>query len=138
MEAPGREATHPHAGWTMEFGVPELYAFKLQEVLEAESLLLGRITYEVLSEAWPQRDGGFADKMNTMPKHVASTTLRDPEWNATVLEGDVPAAVAELKQDDGGPILVAGSCTLVHTLLTHGLVDELRLMVYPVTIGTGL
>lgn len=138
MEAPGGEPTHPHSGWTMDFGVPELYAFKLQETLDADSLLLGRITYEGFSEAWPQRDGEFADKMNTMPKHVASTTLRDPHWNATVLDGDVPAAVSELKQEDGGPILVAGSCTLVHTLLTRGLVDELRLMVYPVTIGSGL
>ncbi|MDQ2910640.1 MAG: dihydrofolate reductase family protein, partial [Actinomycetota bacterium] len=117
MEAPGGEPTHPHSGWTIDFGVPELYAFKLQEVLEAESLLLGRVTYEGFSEAWPQRDGEFADKMNTMPKHVASTTLRDPQWKATVLEGDVPAAVSELKKEDGGPILVAGSCTLVHALL---------------------
>ncbi len=138
MEAPGGEPTHPHSGWTIDFGVPELYAFKLQEVLEAESLLLGRVTYEGFSEAWPQRDGEFADKMNTMPKHVASTTLRDPQWKATVLEGDVPAAVSELKKEDGGPILVAGSCTLVHALLTRGIVDELRLMVFPVTIGSGL
>ena len=138
MEAPGGEPTHPHAGWTMELGTPELHEFKLQETLEAESLLLGRVTYEGFSAAWPERDGPFADKMNTMPKHVASTTLRDPGWNATVLEGDVPAAVVELKRQDGGPILVAGSGTLVHTLLTHGLVDELRLMVYPVTIGSGL
>ena len=138
MEAPGGEPTHPHSGWTMEFGVPELYEFKLRETLEAESLLLGRVTYQGFSEAWPPREGEFADKMNAMPKHVASTTLRSPGWNATVLEGDVPAAVAELKQGHGGPILVAGSCTLVHTLLTHRLVDELRLMVYPVTIGSGL
>jgi len=138
MEAPGGEPTHPHAGWTMEFGVPELYEFKLKETLEAESLLLGRVTYEGFSAAWPERDGEFADKMNAMPKDVASTTLRDPGWNASVLEGDVPTAVAALKKQNGGPILVAGSCTLVHTLLTHGLVDELRLMVYPVTIGSGL
>ncbi len=138
MEAPGGEPTHPHSGWTMELGVPELYEFKLQETLEAESLLLGRVTYEGFFAAWPERDGEFADKMNAMPKHVASTTLRDPGWNASVLEGEVPSAVAELKRQDGGPILVAGSCTLVHTLLTHGLVDELRLMVYPVTIGSGL
>ena len=138
IEAPGGELTHPHGGWTMEFGVPELYAYKLEEIRAAESLLLGRVTYEGFSEAWPQRDGEFADKMNTMPKHVVSATLRDPVWNATVLAGDVPAAVTELKKRDGGPILVAGSCTLVHALLAHGLVDELRLMVFPVTIGGGL
>jgi dihydrofolate reductase len=138
MEAPGGEPTHPHSGWTMEFGTPELYEFKLQETLSAESLLLGRVTYEGFFEAWSQRDGEFADKMNAMPKHVASTTLHELDWNATALEGDVPTAVAALKDQDGGPILVAGSCTLVHMLLTHGLVDELRLMVYPVTIGHGL
>jgi dihydrofolate reductase len=138
MEAPGGEPTHAHSGWVGDFGVPELFEFKLQETLEAESLLLGRVTYESFLGAWPEREGEFADKMNAMPKHVVSTTLRDPEWNATVLEGDVPAAVAALKQQDGGPILVAGSCTLVHTLLNEGLVDELRLMVFPVTIGSGL
>jgi dihydrofolate reductase len=138
MEAPGGEPSHRHTGWVSDFGVPELFEFKLQETLEAESLLLGRVTYESFSGAWPERDGEFADKMNTMPKHVVSTTLRDPGWNTTVIKGDVPAAVKALKQRDGGTILVAGSCTLVHTLLTEGLVDELRLMVFPVTIGSGL
>lgn len=138
MEAPGGEPTHPHTGWVGDFGVPELFEFKLQETLEAESLLLGRVTYESFVGAWPQRDGEFADKMNAMPKHVVSTTLRDPGWNATVLEGDVQAAVEALKQENGGPILVAGSCTLVHTLLNKCLIDELRLMVFPVTIGSGL
>lgn len=138
MEAPGGEPTHAHTNWVSDFGVPELFEFKLQETLEAESLLLGRVTYESFAEAWPKRDGPFADKMNAMPKHVVSTTLRDPIWNTTVVEGDIPAAVAELRQHDGGPILVAGSCTLVHILLGHRLVDELRLMVFPVTIGSGL
>jgi dihydrofolate reductase len=138
VEAPGGEPTHPHAGWTMPYGVPQLYEYKLQEVFEAESLLLGRITYEGFSAAWPERDGEFADKMNAMPKHVATTTLHDLSWNATPLTGDVAAAVAEVKKGDGGPILVAGSATLVRTLLDHGLVDELRLMVYPVLIGGGL
>ena len=138
MEAPGGEPTHPHSNWVSDFGVPELFEYKLQETLEAESLLLGRVTYQGFSEAWPPRDGEFADKMNAMPKHVASTTLRELTWNATLLEGAVPAAVSRLKQGEGGPILVAGSCTLVHTLLNHRLVDELRLMVFPVTIGSGL
>ena len=138
MEAPGGEPTHPHTGWVAEFGVPELFEYKLQETLEAESLLLGRVTYEGFSDAWPPRDGAFADKMNAMPKQVATTTLRELSWNATPLHGDVSAAVARLKQGEGGPILVAGSCTLVHTLLEERLVDELRLMVFPVTIGGGL
>jgi dihydrofolate reductase len=138
VEAPGGEPTHPHSGWTVPYGVPELYAYKLQETLEAESLLLGRITYQGFSAAWPQRQGEFADKMNTMPKHVVTTTLRDLEWNATAVTGDISAVVTGLKKGDGGSILVAGSATLVRTLLACGLVDELRLMVFPVLIGGGL
>ena len=138
MEAPGGEPSHPHSGWVIDHMGPEQEQYKLDEVLEAESLLLGRVTYEGFAEAWPSVEGPFGDKMNRMPKHVASTTLRDPVWNATVLQGDVPGAVAALKAADGGPMLVAGSCTLVHSLLLAGLVDELRLMVFPVSIGSGL
>jgi dihydrofolate reductase len=138
VEAPGGEPTHPHGGWTMPLGVPELFDYKLRETLEAESLLLGRVTYEGFSAAWPDRDGAFAEKMNAMPKHVVTTTLRQLGWNASVLGGDVPSAVGALKAGEGGPILVAGSATLVRTLLAHGLVDELRLMVFPVIIGGGL
>ena len=138
VEAPGGEPTHPHSGWTVPYGVPELYAYKLQETLEAESLLLGRITHQGFSTAWSQRTGEFADKMNAMPKHVVTATLRDLGWNATAVTGDIPAAVTSLKKGDGGPILVAGSATLVRTLLIRGLVDELRLMVFPIMIGGGL
>ncbi len=137
VEAPGGEQTHPHTGWTIPYGVPELYAYKLEETREAESLLLGRVTYEGFSAAWPGRDGEFADRMNSMPKHVATTTLHELSWNATPLSGDIPAAVTELKKGNGGPILVAGSSTLVRTLLAHGLIDELRLMVFPIAIGGG-
>jgi dihydrofolate reductase len=138
VEAPGGEQTHPHAGWTMPYGVPELFAYKLNETLEAESLLLGRVTYEGFSAAWPERDGEFADKMNAMPKDVVTSATTDLGWNARALPGDVPRAVAMLKEGVGGPILVAGSGTLVRTLLTHHLVDELRLIVFPVVIGGGL
>lgn len=138
IEAPGGEPSHPHGGWTIPFGTPELYAYKLRETLEAESLLLGRKTYQGFAEAWSVRDGEFADKMNAMPKHVATRTLTSLEWNATRLEGPVPAAVDALRHGEGGPILVAGSATLAQTLLQHGLVDELRLMVFPVAIGGGL
>jgi dihydrofolate reductase len=138
VEAPGGEPTHPHAGWTMPLGVPELFEYKLRETLEAESLLLGRITYEGFSAAWPERDGDFADKMNAMPKHVATTTLRELGWNATPLSGEVVPAVRDLKEGTGGPILVAGCATLVRTLLAQRLVDELRLMVFPVIVGGGL
>jgi dihydrofolate reductase len=138
MEAPGGEAGHPHTGWVFDFMSPEQERYKLQEVLDSEALLLGRVTYEGFSAAWPERRGDFADKMNSMPKYVASTTLENPGWsNTSVLEGDAAEAVAKLKEGDGGPILVAGSCSLVHALLGRGLIDELRLMVFPVALGGG-
>jgi dihydrofolate reductase len=140
VEAPGGEPTHPHAGWVMDFAGPEQMEFKLAEVLDAESLLIGRVTYEGFSAAWPERDGEFADKMNGMPKYVVSSTLTEPlAWeNSTVIAGDVAAEVTRLKQEGDGPILVAGSATLVRFLLEQGLVDELRLMVFPVLVGGGL
>jgi dihydrofolate reductase len=139
MEAPGGEPTHPHTGWVMDYAGPEQLEYKLREVLDAEILLVGRVTYESFAGAWPTRTGEFADKMNDMPKVVVSSTLTDPTWNNTaVLDGDVVAGVTELKERNGGPILVAGSRTLVHALLDNDLVDELRLMVFPVTIGAGL
>jgi dihydrofolate reductase len=138
MEAPGGEEGHPHSGWVFDFMGPEQERYKLEETMEAESLLLGRVTYEGFAEAWPPRSGQFADKMNAMRKHVASTTLDSLDWeNSTLLAGDVPTAVAELKQGDGGPILVAGSCTLAQTLIANDLVDELRLMIFPVLVGGG-
>jgi dihydrofolate reductase len=138
MEAPGGEPTHPHSGWTMPYGVPEMYAYKLDEVREAESLLLGRKTYEGFSEAWSRRDGDFAEKMNAMPKDVVTSRTEPLGWNSTRLEGEVGPAVRKLKEGDGGPILVAGSSTLVQALLAEGLVDELRLLVFPIAIGGGL
>ena len=138
MEAPGGEKGHPHSGWVFTFMGPEQLAYKLAEVLQAESLLIGRITYESFVGAWPQRSGEFADKMNAMPKHVVSRTLEKPEWNnCEVIRDDVAGAVAKLKQRDGGPILVAGSRTLVHTLMQHGLIDECRLMIFPIVLGSG-
>ncbi|MCC6238291.1 MAG: dihydrofolate reductase family protein [Dehalococcoidia bacterium] len=137
VEAPGGEPSHPHTGWTIPYGTDQLYADKLRETLEAGSLLLGRRTYEGFAAAWPTHEGEFADKMNTMPKHVATRTLRQLTWNATALEGDVPTAVQALKQGEGGPILVVGSPSLVRTLLQHELVDELRLVVFPIAVGGG-
>ncbi|WP_223692429.1 dihydrofolate reductase family protein [Leifsonia poae] len=138
VEAPGGEKTHPHAGWTFPFGTDELFAFKLRETLEAESLLLGRKTFEQFQAAWPERDGEFADTMNAMPKHVVTARTDELGWNATRLAGDARAAVGELKRGDGGPILVAGSATLVRSLLVWGLVDQLRLLSFPVIVGGGL
>jgi dihydrofolate reductase len=138
MEAPGGEEGHPHTGWVFDFMSPEQEQYKLDEVLESEALLLGRVTYEGFAAAWPARSGPFADKMNSMPKFVVSSTLQELEWdNSTPIRGDVADEVAKLKQQEGGPIVVAGSCTLVHTLVEHDLVDEYRLMIFPVILGSG-
>ena len=138
MEAPGGEEGYAHTGWVIDFVHPGWQQYKLDETLAAEALLLGRVTYEGFAGAWPEREGEFADKMNSMPKHVVSATLTDLDWNNSMLvQGDVADEVAKLKQQDGGDILVAGSRTLVHTLMEHGLVDEYRLMVFPVVLGSG-
>ena len=140
IEAPGGEPTHPHSGWTFasNYG-DDHYQYKQDEIDEAETLLLGRKTYEGFSGAWPQRKGEFADKINSMPKYVVSSTLTDPEWeNTTVLSGDVAEEVGKLKEADGGPILVNGSAQLVHALVENDLVDEYRAMVHPVLIADGL
>lgn len=138
MEAPGGEPGHPHTGWAGDFMGDEQIQYKYREALEAESLLVGRVTYESLAGAWPTYVGEFADRMNAMPKHVVSSTLRDPEWNnTTVIAGDVAAEVTRLKEQDGGPMLVIGSRTLAQTLMAHDLVDEYRLMTFPVAVGSG-
>jgi dihydrofolate reductase len=138
MEAPGGEPGHPHTGWVFDFIGDEQIQYKLEETLEAESLLIGRVTYESFAGAWPKRSGDFADKLNAMPKHVVSTTLQNPEWhNTTVISRDVVDNIARLKQQERGPILVNGSRTLVHTLMEHDLVDEYRLMIFPVVLGSG-
>jgi dihydrofolate reductase len=139
MEAPGGGEDFRHAGWTFEIDRGEAGdKFKLDETLEAEALLLGRKTYEGFAAAWPSMEGEFADKFNTMPKYVVSSTLDRAEWNnSTVLRGDVVDEVSELKETLGGDIVVHGSARLAQTLLEHDLVDELRLMVFPVVLGTG-
>ena len=106
--------------------------------MNADALLLGRKTYEGFAAAWPSRDGEFADKFNSMPKYVVSSTLKDPDWtNSTVLDGDVAEEVSQLREEVDGEIVVHGSAQLVQALVEHGLVDELRLMVFPVVLGTG-
>jgi dihydrofolate reductase len=138
MEAPGGE-DFKYKAWTFEFDRGEDgNQFKLDETLEAEALLLGRVTYEGFAAAWPSRDDEFADKFNTMPKYVVSSTLVEPEWNnSTVLKGDVAEEVAKLRQEQDGDVAVHGSAQLVQTLIEHDLVDELRLMVFPVVLGGG-
>ncbi len=106
--------------------------------MHSDALLLGRKTYEGFAAAWPSRDGEFADKFNNMPKYVVSSTLKDPEWsNSTVLGSDLPAEVSRLKEEVDGDIVVHGSAQLVQALVDEGLVDELRLMVFPVVLGAG-
>jgi dihydrofolate reductase len=141
MEAPGGGEDFKHAGWTFEIERgDEGDKFKLDETLSSEALLLGRVTYEGFAAAWPSRtdEAGFADKFNSMPKYVVSSTLENPEWNnSTVLRGDVVEEVAKLKEQLNGDIVVHGSAQLVQTLVENDLVDELRLMVFPVVLGTG-
>jgi dihydrofolate reductase len=139
MEDPGGSEDFRYGGWSFEISRgDEGDKFKLDETFSSEALLLGRVTYEGFAEAWPTRDGKFADKFNSMPKYVVSSTLRDPEWNnSTVLDGDVVDEVTKLKGEIGGDIVVHGSARLAQTLLEHDLVDELRLMVYPIVLGTG-
>src|SRR4029453_3833667 len=132
MEDPGGAEDFKHGGWSFEFKRGEEGdKFKLDEVLESEALLLGRKTYEGFAAAWPSREGEFADKFNNMPKYVVSSTLKDPEWrNSTVLDGDLAEQVAKLTQEVEGDIVVHGSAQLVQALVEHGLIDELRLMVF--------
>jgi len=139
MEDPGPTGEFEHRGWTMPYWNDELAKWQTDQLFASDTLLLGRITYEEFAEAWTQRWGDpFTDKMNAMPKYVASTTLQEPiEWNANLLEGDVVAAVRALKQQPGEDILIYGSAGLVNTLIPHGLIDEYRLMIYPVVLGTG-
>ena len=141
IEDPGGSENFEHGGWTFEIDRGEEGdRLKLDETLESEAMLLGRTTYEGFAEAWPSREdpAGFAKKMNSMPKYVYSTTLEDPSWeNTTVLSGDFAADMRRVKDEVDGVILVAGSATLAQGLLDNDLLDELRLMVFPVVIGSG-
>jgi dihydrofolate reductase len=139
IEAPGGGEDYKHGGWTFEIERGEDGdKFKLDETMDAEALLLGRRTYEGFAAAWPEREGDFADKFNEMPKYVVSSTLQDPDWNnTTVLDGDVAEEVPKVKDKVDGNIVVHGSASLVQDLIDNDLVDELRLMVFPVVLGSG-
>ena len=139
MEDPGGAEGFKHGGWSREINRgPEGDKFKLDETLDAEALLLGRVTYEGFAAAWPSRKDEFADKFNRMPKYVVSSTIDDARWdNSTVLKGDVVEEVSKLRQRLDGNIVVHGSAQLARMLLAHDLVDELRLMVFPVVLGSG-
>lgn len=141
MEAPGGDDNFKRGQWTFEFDRGEDgNKFKLDEVFEAEAQLLGRRTYEGFAAAWPSREDeyGFAERMNTMPKYVFSSTLETADWeNTTVLSGDFATEIGKLREEVNGVVLVAGSCRLVQGLIEHDLVDELHLMVFPVLLGYG-
>jgi dihydrofolate reductase len=138
-EDPGGAEDFKHGGWSLEISRgDEGDRFKLDETMASEALLLGRVTYEGFAKAWPTRDGEFADKFNSMPKYVVSSTLTDPEWtNTTVLEGDLADEVSRLRDQHDGDVVVHGSMQLVEALLENDLVDELRPMVFPVVLGSG-
>jgi dihydrofolate reductase len=139
IEAPGGGEDYKYAGWTFDIDRgDEGNQLKLDETMNSAALLLGRRTYEGFAAAWPERDGEFADKFNTMPKYVVSSTLRDPDWtNSTVLSGDLVDEITKLKNEQDGDVVVHGSAQLVQSLIENDLVDELRLMVFPVVLGTG-
>ena len=139
IEAPGGEDDYPHGAWTMPFWADEIGEFKDEELQASDISLLGRRTYESFAGAWPGRAGDpFADKLNSMRKVVASTTLTEPAWhNTEVIEGDLIEAVEALKAEDGGDILLAGSGSVARALLAADAVDEVRLVQYPVVLGVG-
>jgi dihydrofolate reductase len=139
MEDPGPTGDFEHRGWTMPYWNDELATYQSELLFASDALLLGRVTYEEFVAAWPSRSGDpFTDRMNSLPKFVASRTLREPlTWNATLLKGDVAEAVRRLKQQAGQSILIYGSSELVNTLMQHRLIDVYRVMLYPLTLGTG-
>jgi dihydrofolate reductase len=139
VEDPGGDGDYKHAGWTFKIDQGEEGPdFKLKETRESAALLLGRVTYQGFAAAWPSVKGEFGDMFNSMPKYVVSKTLEKADWNnTTVLKGDVVEEVSNLKQRVDGNIVVHGSSRLVQTLMEHDLVDELRLMVFPVVLGSG-
>jgi dihydrofolate reductase len=139
IEDPGGAEDFKYGGWSFEIDRgDEGNQFKLDETLAAEALLLGRVTFEGFADAWPSRSGEFADKFNEMPKYVVSSTLDEPEWsNSTVLDGDLAEAVATVRQRHDGDVVVHGSAQLVQALIERDLVDEVRLMVFPVVLGSG-
>ncbi len=139
MEDPGGAEDYEHGGWTFKFDRgADGDKFKADETMTAAALLLGRRTYEGFAAAWPTMQGEFADKFNNMPKYVVSSTLTDPQWNnSTVLTGDLVQEIAKLTDAVDGDVVVHGSAQLAQALIEHDLVEELRLMVFPVLLGSG-
>jgi Dihydrofolate reductase len=140
MSDPGGGDKTKHGGWSFQFWSDEAAKFKFDELFASDALLLGRVTYEGFAKAWPtmKDDGGFADRMNNMPKYVVSRTLEKLSWNnSRLINGNVAEEVSKLKQQPGQDILTAGSADLVNLLMRYDLIDEYRLMVHPVILGSG-
>ena len=140
IEDPGGAEKSAHGGWTMPYWSDEIGKFKLDELFASDALLLGRVTYQGFAAAWPAMtdEAGFADRMNNLPKFVASTTLHELEWNNShLLNGNVAEEVSKLKDQPGQDILVSGSRALAQMLMQHHLVDEYHLLIYPVVLGSG-
>jgi dihydrofolate reductase len=130
MEAP--------ENWEGPFWSDELEQYALEQVLAADALLLGRTTYEIFASSWPSRSGdAFSDRMNNMPKFVVSKTLKAPEWNASVIDGDAVEEVSKLKEQSGQDLMIYASGELVRPLMQHGLIDDLRFWIFPVVLGSG-
>ncbi len=140
IEDPGGAEGFAHGGWTIPYWNDEVAKVKQDELFASDALLLGRVTYEGFAAAWPSRtdEDGFADRMNSLPKYVVSTTLNEATWNnSRLIKANVAEEVARLKQQPGQDILIYGSGTLVRTLMEHDLVDGYRIQVYPVVLGSG-
>jgi len=141
IEDPGGAEGFEHAGWSLRFFVEEAAKYARDQLFASDALLLGRVAYEGFAAAWPSvtDEAGFADRMNSLPKYVVSTTLQEPlEWsNSTLIKGDVADEVSRLKQEPGQDILIYGSGELVHTLMQHDPIDEYRIWVHPVVVGSG-
>jgi dihydrofolate reductase len=138
VQDPGGTEGWERGGWVFDFADEEQGRYKLDEVLACDALLLGRRTYEEFNRSWPQRTGRFADQMNAMRKYVVSTMLAEAAWNnSTVIGGDLTQRVADLKARDGGDILLVGSAQVARSMMQAGLIDEYRLMVFPVVLGDG-
>ncbi|HTN24284.1 MAG TPA: dihydrofolate reductase family protein [Solirubrobacteraceae bacterium] len=140
IDSPGGDNDFARGAWTFKFSDPEGMQFKIDETMNCDAQLLGRKTYEGFAAAWPGREGEFADRFNSMRKYVVSQTLEQDAltWeNSTLISGDVLAEIAKLREQPGGDIVIHGSAALVRSLLGHGLIDELRLMVFPIVLGMG-
>ena len=140
IEDPGGGEKSPYGGWSFQFWSGDAGKYKLDEIFASDALLLGRVTYQGFAAAWPVRkdESGFADRMNSLPKYVVSTTLKETTWNnSRIIKDNVAEEISRLKQQDGKEIMVGGSGQLVRFLMQHSLVDEYRLMVHPIVLGGG-